>query len=550
MSIRHKILLPLLGFMLLGGLLSAMTGLTGLSAFGELSGLAGRAVEASEASRTARDRFRRAEALVARVTSMTDLLDVGRIGGEFTANADALQNSLGRLKASALSERMLALSDTAEAEARQWRAGAEILLGLRTAREIPTLALMARRSAGIGRDLDEAVALAAQEAKAQIAATGAAMSWKIWLMLALSAATIAAGSGAAWWLAGTLSKPLVRLADDTTRLAGGDLDVALPATERRDEIGAMIAAVRVFKDNLIHSRTLEAETAQAGAAAERRAMVRSLADGFEASVGRIVGTVGTSAAQLRETARTMSVTAGHTAERSARMSAVAGEAAANVDAVAAATEELGTSVSEIGRQMRESASLAQVAVTDADRTAGVVRELSAATAQIGEMVALISNIASQTNLLALNATIEAARAGAAGRGFAVVASEVKALATQTTRVTDEITGQIARIQGATGQAVAAIGGITARIGEIDTVAAAITGAVDEQGAATTEIVHRVGQTAQGTRAVTGHVAEVAEAAEQTGVAAGHVLQAASDMTAQAEALRQEVARFLVNVRAA
>ncbi|KQQ14748.1 chemotaxis protein [Methylobacterium sp. Leaf123] len=550
MSIRHKILLPLLGFMLLGGLLSAMTGLTGLSAFGQLSDLAGRAVEASEASRTARDRFRRAEALVARVTAMTDLLDVTRIGGEFTANADGLDAGLGRLKGSALSERMLALSDTAEAEARQWRADAEILLGLRKAREIPTLTVMARHSAAIGRDLDEAVALAGQEAQAQIGATGAAMAWKIWLMLGLSASTVAAGAGVAFWLSGTLSKPLVGLARDTTRLAGGDLDVALPATDRRDEIGAMIAAVQVFKDNLIRSRALEAETAQAGAAAERRAMVRSLADGFEASVGRIVGTVGTSAADLRETARTMSVTAGQTAERSARMGAAAGEAATNVDAVATATEQLGASVAEIGRQMRESANLARGAVTDADRTAGVVRELSAAAGQIGEMVALISNIASQTNLLALNATIEAARAGSAGRGFAVVASEVKALATQTTRVTEEITGQIARIQGVTGQAVTAIGGITARIGEIDTVAASITSAVGEQGAATSEIVHRVGRTAQGARAVTGHVAEVAEAAEQTGFAADHVLQAASDMSDQAEQLRQEVARFLVNVRAA
>jgi methyl-accepting chemotaxis protein len=50
--------------------------------------------------------------------------------------------------------------------------------------------------------------------------------------------------------------------------------------------------------------------------------------------------------------------------------------------------------------------------------------------------------------------------------------------------------------------------------------------------------------------VTGHVAEVTEAAERTGRAADHVLQAASDMSAQADHLRQEVARFLVDVRAA
>ena len=550
MSIRHKILLPLLGFMLLGGLLSAMTGLTSLSAFGKLSVLADRAIEASEASRAARDRFRRAEALVARVMAMTDLVDTARIGAEFSANADALEAMLVRLKDSALSERMLALSRTAEAEARQWRTGAEILLGLRPAREIPTATLMTRHGTQIGRDLDEAVALAGQEARAQIGTTGAGLSSTIWLMLALSAATVVAGTGAAWWLAGSLSKPLVGLARDTSRLAAGDLDVALPATTRRDEIGAMIAAVAVFKENLIRSRTLEAETAEAGAAAERRALVRSLADGFEASVGRIVGTVGQSATQLRDTARTMSLTAQQAAERSARMSEAAGDAAAHVEAVASASEELGGSVSEIGRRVQGSASLARMAVTEADRTSGVVRELSAAAAQIGEMVALISSIASQTNLLALNATIEAARAGAAGRGFAVVASEVKALATQTTRVTDEIAGQIARIQGATGQAVTAIDGITARIDEIDAVTATISGAVGEQGVATNEIVLRVGRTAEGTRAVTGHVAEVAQAAEQTGFAAEHVLQAASALSSQAEQMRQEVARFLVDVRAA
>ena len=522
MSIRHKILLPLLGFMLLGGLLSAMTGLTSLSAFGKLSVLADRAIEASEASRAARDRFRRAEALVARVMAMTDLVDTARIGAEFSANADALEAMLVRLKDSALSERMLALSRTAEAEARQWRTGAEILLGLRPAREIPTATLMTRHGTQIGRDLDEAVALAGQEARAQIGTTGAGLSSTIWLMLALSAATVVAGTGAAWWLAGSLSKPLVGLARDTSRLAAGDLDVALPATTRRDEIGAMIAAVAVFKENLIRSRTLEAETAEAGAAAERRALVRSLADGFEASVGRIVGTVGQSATQLRDTARTMSLTAQHAAERSARMSRAAGDAAAHVEAVASASEELGGSVSEIGRRVQGSASLARMAVTEADRTSGVVRELSAAAAQIGEMVALISSIASQTNLLALNATIEAARAGAAGRGFAVVASEVKALATQTTRVTDEI----------------------------DAVTATISGAVGEQGAATNEIVLRVGRTAEGTRAVTDHVAEVAQAAEQTGFAAEHVLQAASALASQAEQMRQEVARFLVDVRAA
>lgn len=107
------------------------------------------------------------------------------------------------------------------------------------------------------------------------------------------------------------------------------------------------------------------------------------------------------------------------------------------------------------------------------RRAGLVQDLSTAAGRIGDVVRLITDIAGQTNLLALNATIEAARAGDAGRGFAVVASEVKQLAAQTAKATEEIAGQVGRIQGATGQTVDAIDGIASRIREIDGVATSI-----------------------------------------------------------------------------
>jgi methyl-accepting chemotaxis protein len=57
------------------------------------------------------------------------------------------------------------------------------------------------------------------------------------------------------------------------------------------------------------------------------------------------------------------------------------------------------------------------------------------------------------------------RAGDAGKGFAIVASEVKALANQTGRATEEISGQVVRIRDVTAQAVAAIQGIAGTIGE-------------------------------------------------------------------------------------
>src|SRR6185437_16204677 len=156
------------------------------------------------------------------------------------------------------------------------------------------------------------------------------------------------------------------------------------------------------------------------------------------------------------------------------------QTSANVQTVAASAEEMTSSISEIGRQVTQAATIAKQAVADAQRTNGTVNTLAEAAQKIGQVVQLIQDIASQTNLLALNATIEAARAGEAGKGFAVVASEVKSLANQTAKATEEIAGQIAAIQGATGSVVTAIRGIGGTIGEMSEIATAIASAIEEQ----------------------------------------------------------------------
>ena len=396
-------------------------------------------------------------------------------------------------------------------------------------------------------DLNEAIRTGSRTLSAE---TRAALNW----VIGLSAAGIAASI-----LIGVLvvnvgvTRPLGRLAGALQTMSAGSIDTAVPEARRTDEIGAIGKAVEGIK--ILVSRTVsqqaEAERLRdAAATADRSRTLLRLAEGFEDTVGRIIGRVAGSVAALQTTARTMTDTAGRAADRSTTVADAAGEAARNVDTVASAAEQLGASVQEIGRQVFGSATLTQTAAVEADRTAVLVQDLSTAAARVGDVVTVIAGIASRTNLLALNAAIEAARAGEAGRGFVVVASEVRDLACQAARATGEIAEQIGRIQGVTGQAVAVIASITARIREIDAVAAAIAVAVDQQETATHAIVRNVAQASAGTSAVTATMAGAAAAAGEAGTAAGEVLASASALARQSEELGGEVQRFLATIRAA
>jgi methyl-accepting chemotaxis protein len=282
---------------------------------------------------------------------------------------------------------------------------------------------------------------------------------------------------------------------------------------------------------------------------QRRATIEQAILVFRQRVEEHLHTVADGAQSMRTTAAALLGSTGKTERSADGAVSASNEASSNVETAAIASDELASSIGEIGRQLARTTDIVRAAVNEAQDTNRQIATLAQAAQKIGDVVKLIRVIAGQTNLLALNATIEAARAGETGKGFAVVAAEVKSLAVQTAKATEDIASLIMAVQAATAGAVSAIGSIAGRMQEIDSYANAVSSSVEEQSAATGEISQNVASAANGAKLVVSVLDEVAGAAVETRSSAESVLTASQAVESAAAELRREVEGFLKRVAA-